>query len=178
MGEVDLFRKVFWSNSCLCCLKIDSSVHMSVVAARSIQNPFTDTAVVQFSRVKIANKNQQLWYYLTETARPQPLHESAGGIRRNARRNSLLCLFQRIGHQQMWDQQAFTASSMSKPSSFSITVHQVLFLPCKHHMSSTGLVSADITLSVSLQKWQESITCHQNPFLSMESQQMQLNYAM
>jgi hypothetical protein len=27
VGEVDLFRKVLWSNSRLCCLEISSSVH-------------------------------------------------------------------------------------------------------------------------------------------------------
>jgi hypothetical protein len=36
---------------------------------------------VQFSSVEIANRNQQRWHDLAETARPQPnWHDSAGGI--------------------------------------------------------------------------------------------------
>jgi hypothetical protein len=38
-----------------------------------------DISAVQFGRVEIAYTNQQQWYYLAETARPQPWHESAGG---------------------------------------------------------------------------------------------------
>jgi hypothetical protein len=54
MGEVNLFRKVLWSNSRLCCLEIGSSVHRSAVAAPSYCRHFTDTAAVQFSRVGLA----------------------------------------------------------------------------------------------------------------------------
>jgi hypothetical protein len=68
------------------------------------------------------------------------------------------------------------------------------YTPSKHHLPSTGLVSAcvlsqyvrvsaDITLPVSpsSQKWLETAAHHQNffgLFLSMESQEMELNYAM
>lgn len=55
MGEEDLFRKVLWSKSHLCCLEIGSSVYRSAAAARS---------TLKFSRVGLANTNQQPWYYL------------------------------------------------------------------------------------------------------------------
>jgi hypothetical protein len=32
-GKVDLFRKVLWSDSHLCCLEVGSSVHRSAAAA-------------------------------------------------------------------------------------------------------------------------------------------------
>lgn len=88
MGEEDLFRKVLWSKSHLCCLEIGSSVYRSAAAARS---------TLKFSRVGLANTNQQPWYYLAETARSQPWLESAGGTRRNAGREVLSCASLREG---------------------------------------------------------------------------------
>ena len=35
-GEVDLFRKVLWSNTDLCCLEISSSVHRLADSSSSI----------------------------------------------------------------------------------------------------------------------------------------------
>ena len=140
---MDLFRKVLWSNSHLCCLEISSSVHRSAAAARSTHKHFMDTPAVQFSRVRIANRNQQQWHYLAETARPQPWLKSAGGTNRNTRRSSQLCLSQ--GSEDQWRCETHkhcTASSISKPSSASITVHWVLFIPPKHHVISMGLAWA------------------------------------
>ena len=97
--EVFLFRKVLGSNSHVSCLDIGSSIHRSAVAAPSYCRHFTDTAAVQFSRVRIATTNQQQWHDLAETARPQPQSKSVGGTRKNTRR-----------------------------SSASFTVHQVLFI--------------------------------------------------
>ena len=77
---------VIWSTSHLGCLEIGSSAHRS--------------AAVQFGRVVIANLNQQRWHYLSESAMPQPQHESAGRTLRYARRRSLLCLSQGIEDQQ------------------------------------------------------------------------------
>jgi hypothetical protein len=91
MGEVDLFRNILGSNSCLWCLEINSSVQLPV-AARSTCKHFMNILAVQLGRVGISNKNPQQWHYLTETARPQPQHESAERTRRNTRRSSLLCL--------------------------------------------------------------------------------------
>jgi hypothetical protein len=90
MGEVDLFRKVLWSKSHLCCLEIGISVHRLAAAARPTHKHFMDIPTVQFRRIRIANRNQQLWYYLAEIVRPQPWQESAGGTRRS----SLPCLSQ------------------------------------------------------------------------------------
>ena len=95
-------------------------------------------------------------------SRPQP----AGGTRRNARRSSQLCLIQQSEDQ--WRSKTHklcTASSINRPTSASVTVHWVLFIPSKHHMSSMGLpsthtsVSTDITLPISSspQKQQNSI---------------------
>ena len=55
-----------------------------------------------------------------------------------------------------------TVSSINKPSSASVTVGQVPFIPFKHHVSSTGLASADITLPItsSSQKQQETAAHH------------------
>ena len=66
-----------------------------------------------------------------------------------------------------------TASWTSKPSSASVTVPGVLFIPSKRHVSSTGFslagpsVSADITLPISLSppKQQETTAHHQKVFL-------------
>jgi hypothetical protein len=94
-GKERIRERVLWSNSYLCCLKTNSSVHRSVAtAAPSIHKLFMDTSIVQFNRIGIANTNHQQWHYLAETARPQPQHKSAGGTNRNARRSSQLCLSQ------------------------------------------------------------------------------------
>jgi hypothetical protein len=50
-GEMDLFRKVLWSNSHLCCVEICSSVHRSTAAAQFTHKHFTDKPAVQFGRV-------------------------------------------------------------------------------------------------------------------------------
>ena len=124
--EVDLFRKVLWSNSsCLRCLEISSSVHRSTAAARSTRRYLTDTPAVQFGRVWIANMT---WL------------ESAGGTKRNTRRSSQLCLSQGSKDQQRHETHKHcTASCTSKPSSVSITLWSptynlqtlcVLHVPC------------------------------------------------
>jgi hypothetical protein len=55
---VDLFRKVLWSNSHLCCQEIGCSVHRSAAAAATHKH-FTAISVIWFGRVRIANTNQQ-----------------------------------------------------------------------------------------------------------------------
>jgi hypothetical protein len=164
---VDLFRKVLWSNSCLCCLEIGSSVHRSAAAAPSTHKHFTDTPAVQFSRVGIASTNQQQWHGLTETARSRPWHKSAGGTQRDTR-SFQLHLSQRSEYQQRHKtHKRCTASSISKPSLASITICRVLL---SLQTSSTGLasshasVSAGITLPISLSLWQETAVHHQKFF--------------
>jgi hypothetical protein len=105
---VDLFRNGFWSNSCLSCLEIGSSVHGSAVAARSTCKHFMFTPAVPFSRVGIANTNQQRWHFLAETARPQPPEELTGGARR--------CASLSEGQRRWATKKHCTASSTSKPS--------------------------------------------------------------
>lgn len=74
-GKWTCLEGVLWSNSLrLCCLEINRST----AAAQSTCKHFTDTPVVQFNSIGIANTNQQLQHYLAETARPQLQHKSAG----------------------------------------------------------------------------------------------------
>ena len=98
---------------------------------------FMDTPAIQFGRVRTANTNQQWWYYLADTARSQPRHESAGGTkaRRNTRRSSWLCLC--LQSEDQWrykTNKRCTHSSVSKPSSASTTICQVLFIPLPNIM--------------------------------------------
>ena len=77
---MDLFRKVPWNNSHLCCLEIGGSVPRSagrgsLIHSRTVQG----APAVQFRRVGLANRSQQRRHDLAETSRPQPLFESTGG---------------------------------------------------------------------------------------------------
>lgn len=105
--EVDLFRKVLWNNSRLCCLEIGSSVYR--LAVPSIRKPPGMHQQFPSSRVGVASTNQQ-WWHLGETARPQPLLESAGRTRRNSHGSE--------GHKDTrptgWTHGCSTASSISK----------------------------------------------------------------
>ena len=88
-----------------------------------------DTPAVQFCSVRIANMNQQQRHYLAETVRPQPWHWSVGRTSMNARRSSWLCLSQQSKDQwRLETNKHCTASSISKPSSASVTVPQILFI--------------------------------------------------
>ena len=104
------------------------------VAAPSTHKHFTDISAAQFSRIRKANRNQQRWHYPVEIARPQPLHRSVGRtkVNRNTRKSSSLCLSQRIKDRRRCEtNKRCTASCTSKPSSASVTVHRVLFIPSK-----------------------------------------------
>ena len=121
-------------------------------------DPLANTSTIQFSRVGIANTNQQLWHDLAETAKPQPWHKSAGGTRRDARKSSQLCLSQQIEDQwRLKTKNHCTASSISKSKpSLHHCPSSPFYIPFKYHVSSTGLalahmsVSADTTLPISL----------------------------
>jgi hypothetical protein len=106
--EVDLLRKVLWSYSHLCCLEVSSSAHRFSAAAWSTHKHFTDTLIVWFSKVGMANTSQQQWHYLAETPSPRPQHRSAGETWRDIKEKFLVVPV--------------------KPSSACITVHQVLFI--------------------------------------------------
>jgi hypothetical protein len=115
---VDLFRKVLWSKSCLCCLEISNSVHGSAVAARSTCKHFMDTPAVQFSSVGIADTNQQRWHYLAETARSQSPHRSLqevpGGMEGCQGKFSAVPLSAKGRSVKMWDWEVF--SYVSQPT--------------------------------------------------------------
>ena len=79
---------------------------------------------------------------------------------------------------------SITQLAVPASQALSLSLRGVLFIPSKHHMSSTGFSLADITLPVSPcpQKWQQQTAAHHQKFfgafLSMASRQMQLNYTM
>lgn len=88
--------------------------------------------------------NQQWWYYQVETARPQPQHKTVGGIRVNkkVRKSLWLCFSQRSENQRRREtNKYYTASSVSKPSSGSVTVCRVLFMLPLNIVSSVGFDS-------------------------------------
>jgi hypothetical protein len=150
--------------------------------------------------------NQQCWHNLVEMARSQQIqHESAGGIRinRDTRKSSLPCLSQRNEDQRQCEtMKCCNASYVSKPLSLSIwsylyslqtscVLHRFCLTLCLASVCESvclgetpcELVSADITLSVVLspESSKKPPAQHQTflgAFLSMESQQMELNYAM
>ena len=117
---MDLFRRVLWSNSHLCCLEISSSVHrLAAAAARSSWKHFTDTPADQFSRVGLGSAViQHSSRDIQASASPRVNRRT----RRNTRRSSWLCLSQESENQ--WRHEThkhFTASCSSRPSSVSIT---------------------------------------------------------
>jgi hypothetical protein len=117
LREVNLFRNVLWSNSGLCRLEIGSSVHRAAAAAQSTHKHFTDTPAVQFSRDGRANTSQQWWDDLAETAKAQPLLESAEGPA-GTRGEALGCASQQSkDRRRLKMNKLCTASSTSKPSS-------------------------------------------------------------
>jgi hypothetical protein len=69
---------VLCCNSHLRCLEIGNSVHSLVAATQYTHKHFMDTPAVHFSRVGIANTDQQWWHDLVETVRPQPWLKSVG----------------------------------------------------------------------------------------------------
>ena len=74
MGEAGLLRKVLWSNSCLCCLEISSSIYRVAGSRSSIHKLyFTDTPAVQFSRVRIANTSVALPNRVSQASASTPV---------------------------------------------------------------------------------------------------------
>jgi hypothetical protein len=136
MGKVDLFRKILWSNSHHCCLEISSSAHSLEIAVQSTSKHFTNTPAVQFSRVRLA-------IVLTKPSKDIQATASAQVTKRNqegSQENSWLCLFQSIKNPWRFKtHKPYTASTKSKPSSASVTVHWVLVTLSKHHVFSRVL---------------------------------------
>jgi hypothetical protein len=112
MGEVDLFRKVLWSNSCICCLEISSLVPSLAVAAWYTCKYLKDTPSVQFWRVRIANTSAAV--ALTGRGRPQPhMSQLEGGT---GTPGVLLCLSGKLRSAK-----THKHCCTSKPSSVSVT---------------------------------------------------------
>jgi hypothetical protein len=138
---VDLFRKVLWSNSHLCCLEISSSVRRLAGKSGSIHSQhFTDTPAVHFSRTVLA------------TAVTQPSRDSqASALARVSRRD-------KWEHQEKLSAVPLSETKISKDTrliiiaqidvhasqNLSHILYRVLFVPSKHHMSSMCLVSVQI----------------------------------
>jgi hypothetical protein len=132
---VNLFRKVLWSNSCLCCLEIGSSFYRLAVAAQSTCKHLRDTPAVQLATVGLAT----VVVWPSRDSWPQPWLESEGGTNRITR-SSRLCLSQ--GNKDQWrheTQKHCIVSCTRKPSSVSVTLWSpiytlqtslVLHVPC------------------------------------------------
>jgi len=118
-----------WKDSHLCRLEIEFSSQVSSGTWSTCKH-FIAIPAVQFTRVGIENTSQQWWYYLAETARPQPRLASAGGTWRRTRRSSLLRLSQQSEDQGIRESKKkhCTASSTSKLSSAFVTVCLDLFI--------------------------------------------------
>ena len=132
------------------CQEISSSVHRSAAAARSTHKHFMDTPAVQFSSDGIANMTQQWWHDLAETARfPLNRHKSARMTKTSRdTRSSLPCLSQRSEDQRQLETHD--------------ALQTLIYSSSKHHMSSrSGSIPPKFFFGA---------------FLSMESQQTQLNY--
>ena len=184
MREVDLYRKVLWSNSCcLCCLEIDSSVHRLAVVAQSTCKHFTDTPAVQFSRVRIANTNFPRWHDLVETARPQP-HTSQQRGPRGTPGEVLGCASFREAKIREDSRPQVLHNWLYKQAS--VTVCQVLLVCPPNIPRPPGILPQHVyllqmTLPCKLAQVQRSSIPPEvffGVFLSMVSRQMQLNYAM
>ena len=122
---MDLFRKVLWSNSHLCCLETSSSVHRSASTARSTGKHFTDTPAVQFGRVGIA------------TAVSRPSRDSQASACRNTRRRSQLCLSQESKDQ--WRLETYKRCPAVPPrQALFLSLRWVLLIPSKYHMSPSA----------------------------------------
>jgi hypothetical protein len=130
-------------------------------AARSIHKHFTDTPAVQLGRVWLATAVTQPSRDSQASARPQPWLESTGGTRRDTRKFLAVPFSVKQRSTKMGDPQALH-SYLYQQTKLSPSLHGVLFIPSKHHVSSTWLASA----------------CASYQPESTESQQMQLNYTM
>jgi hypothetical protein len=148
--------------------------------------PDNDYTRLQFFSVLIANMNQQSWYDLRETTRPQwNLHKSAGRTRTgiDARWNSMPCLSKWIGNQpRCGTKKAFESYLCSLQTSHALHMSCLCTwvclskLPCEY-------VLADITLPVGpiCGSSKNPPEHHQKlfgAFFSMKSQQMDFIYAM
>lgn len=99
-------------------------------AAGSTCKYFTSKPAVQFGRVVLANMNQQWSQYLADTAKPHPWNNATGGTWREAMRHSGLCLSQESKVQgRLEAHDHYTAGCINQPSSVSVIVLRVLFIP-------------------------------------------------
>ena len=88
-------------------------------------DPLAKPSWIRQQSSSVESSQHQQWHNLAGTAKPLPLHKSAGG----ARRSSQLCLSQQSKDQQsLKTNKHCTGSSIGKPGSASSTVCQVLFI--------------------------------------------------
>jgi hypothetical protein len=159
---VDLFRRVLWSNSHLCCLENGSSVHR----CRQHQlDPLANTSQIYQQSNSVESGCQQWLYHLADTGKPQPLLESAGGTNRNT--SCLLFCFQGNKDQQTLEtHKCCRASCTSKPNFVSITpwssfytlqISHIFHVPClKTCLQSAGIRRS----SKKLQQTTKSVLAH------------------
>jgi hypothetical protein len=144
IGEVDLFRKVLWSNSRLCCLEIRSPVHRSATAAPSTHKHFTNAPAVQFGRVGLATAVTRPSRDSQASASVQVSRRDQGGIPEKV----LVCasLSEQISEDERLTCIAQLALKASQAQPPSLSVESFLY-PSKYYKSSMGLASAHDCLS-------------------------------
>ena len=184
LGKWTCLGMVLWSKFHLYC----QETSRSVAAAHFTRKHFTDISAVQFSSVRIAAV--VAW----PSRNSQASAELAGGIW--ITRSSCLCLSHWIEDQRRFEiNKHCRATSISKPSPSSFTVCWVLFILPPNITCSPWVLSHRVSCLTtwvclswhhfanhpSPQKQQEATEYHQkffDAFLSMESEQNELNYTM
>ena len=118
-------------------------------AAQYIHNHFTNIPTVQFHSARIANRIQQQWHDLAETARPHVnWHGSAGGTRttRDTRRNSLPCSLKEAKIRE-----DMRPRSQLCPASCHCLLDSI-YITFKHHVSSLGFASVNKSVLAKLHR--------------------------
>ena len=162
MREVDLYRKVFWTNPCLCCLEISSLVHRLAGSSSSIYlqtfNGYTSNPVRQnwVSNSSGTTLQKQPGFSLSSCHQEGPAGTAEEVFH---------CAFLRSkDHLRLESYKCYTASCTSKPDSVSIILSSHLFIPSRHYISSMCLASAWV------------LSQHMHP-ISLSLRQMKFNYA-
>ena len=130
MEEVDLFRRVLWSKSHLYCMEISSSGHRLADNSSSIHQQNTSLIHQQSSQVESGQRQSGLSSSQQEGSAGMP-GEVMG-----------CASFKEVKISKDMSE-THKCCKLSVPASrvLSLLLHEVLFIPSKHHMSFTCLFS-------------------------------------
>jgi hypothetical protein len=130
-GEVDLYRKVIWCNSRLCCLEISSSVHRlagsgSLIHSQTLHG-YTSSPVWESwvsNSIDTAGLSAEAW---VSRGKQQDCQEKFSGVPHSGKEAEI-----------SEDRRATSVAQLAVPTSqaLSLSLHGVLFIPSKHHVSS------------------------------------------